>query len=50
MQLSEFLSEILLKRSLPRAPSVENEYFPEEFLCCYFHVFLFQLLFISMIQ
>ena len=39
-QLSEFPSGVLLNRSLPRASSVENKYFPEEFLCCYSHVFL----------
>ena len=37
MQLPEFPSGILLNRSLPIAPSVENEYFAEEFLCYYFH-------------
>ena len=39
MQLSGFPSEILLNRSLAKAASVENEYFPEKFLS--FHVFLF---------
>ena len=41
MQLPDFPSGVLLNRSLPRAPFVENEYFPEEFLCCCFHLSLF---------